>query len=488
MHTLSKILLAPFFLIASWFHPAPVVAPVPYTPAPAESVAPEASLGASLPQGVAVFETSLQSAVTSSATSMTLTANSVNGGSTLSGYNCFTIDEGSAQAEFVCGTVSGTTVSSLTRGVDPITATTTNVTLQFAHRRGANVKITDFPLIQIMKHQLSGEDTLDNPLSYTSHPTFSKDTQLVDYKYVNDTAVSGAPNSTESVKGIVELSTQLEMASSTSLGGTGASVVLQSKYATSSRYTTGLFIPITQNDGTLNPSFIATSSGYVYNWGAFNNFNASTTFTATTSISASSVTNGALVVNGLPYKYPSTRGASSTVLMENGSGSLTWNPINPVHYTTTGNSVTTTAGSVSAATTTLITIPAGTLNASSTIQFIGYYQCGNSDTSSHTCTYNVRDSTGISFASGGSTNAGNGAGTQAGAITGFITMNSSLTSQKTSTVGNAVSAPVTMTSLTNDTTTSVNFNNAVTFAIQVTTSSNVGMTAQLSSFSIIVNP
>ena len=56
--------------------------------------APDHSLGASLPSGTAVFETSLASRINSTETSLTLVANRVRGGGTLSGHQCFTIDEG----------------------------------------------------------------------------------------------------------------------------------------------------------------------------------------------------------------------------------------------------------------------------------------------------------------------------------------------------------------------------------------------------------
>ncbi len=150
---LVSLILAPFIFTASLFASAPAKAP---------------DLGATLPQGPAVFETSLLSAITSSATSMTLVANSVRGGNSLSGTQCFTVDEGRAEREDICGTVSGTAVSSLVRGIDPLTATTTNALLQFAHRRGAQVKITDFPLIQVMRNQLKGTESLENPLFYAS--------------------------------------------------------------------------------------------------------------------------------------------------------------------------------------------------------------------------------------------------------------------------------------------------------------------------------
>ena len=43
-------------------------------------------------------------------------SNSVRGGSALSDFQCFTFDEGRTDAEYICGTTSGTSVASLTRG------------------------------------------------------------------------------------------------------------------------------------------------------------------------------------------------------------------------------------------------------------------------------------------------------------------------------------------------------------------------------------
>lgn len=77
----------------------------------------------------------------------------------------------------------------------------------------------------------------------------------------------GQPNATESILGVSQLATQIQMASSTALGSSGGSVVLQAKYATSSPYNSGLYVPITRNDGKLNPNFIATTSSDTYNFG-----------------------------------------------------------------------------------------------------------------------------------------------------------------------------------------------------------------------------
>ncbi len=312
-------------------------------------------VGQALPSATAAFETSLQSAITSSATTMTLTANAVRGGGALSGYNCFTIDEGSAQAETVCGTVSGTTVSSLTRGISQSTGTTTVSALQFAHRRGANVKITDFPLIQILKAQANGEDTYPNLLTYTSGTACSGSSAngtICDKAYIDGVSVAGASNANATTKGIVELATQTEMGSSTSIGSTGASLVNQTQYSTSSpSVVCGVCSVATASDGKIRQTFLDLTIPW--------------TFTSAVTIPASNLTTNTLTLNSLPYKFPATRGASSTVLAENGSGSLSWIQPTITLYNAAPN-----LSSSAAATTTLVsvTIPANALKPNNSLR------------------------------------------------------------------------------------------------------------------------
>jgi hypothetical protein len=214
----------------------------------------------------------------------------------VSGYTCFTIDEGSSQAEFTCGTVSGTSVTSLLRGISPATGTTTVSALQFSHRRGASVKITDYPLIQILKAQANGEDTYPNILRYASHPTFSATTDIVDKKYVDDTAFSGAAviDATALARGVVELATGAEAAASTASGSSGV-LALPASLATSTynSLTAANRVVVTGGSGKIDNYFIATST-------LFNN------------------------IGGVPYTWPSIQGAASTTLVNNGSGSLLW--------------------------------------------------------------------------------------------------------------------------------------------------------------------
>ena len=149
-------------------------------------------VGVALPATPALFETSLAAPITSTATSFTLTSNSVRGGGTLSGYSCFTIDEGSAQAEFACGTASGTAVTNVTRGISPSDGQTSIDALKFSHRRGANVKITNFPIIQLLRSQNNGDSTFENVLSYASAVVPSGADQLADVGYVLSVVNGGA--------------------------------------------------------------------------------------------------------------------------------------------------------------------------------------------------------------------------------------------------------------------------------------------------------
>jgi hypothetical protein len=62
----------------------------------------------------------------------------------------FVIDEGTSVEEFILATCSGTSCTINTRGLDVVDAKTGTSTLQYEHRRGAVVKITDYPQIAIL--------------------------------------------------------------------------------------------------------------------------------------------------------------------------------------------------------------------------------------------------------------------------------------------------------------------------------------------------
>jgi hypothetical protein len=357
----------------------------------------ERGYGVSLPQGPAVFETSLQSRISSSDTSMTLVANSVRGGSTLSGYQCFTIDEGRTDMEFVCGTISGTTVSSLERGIDPLTATSSNSTLKFAHRVGANVKVTDFPLIQRLRNLSNGAETFPRPLYVdisTSTISGLGTSTIPTKEYVDYVGSTGCSDASDTARGCVERATAAEAGAGTATGATGAALFLGANIATSScGSATGFSVLVASTtSGKLPANCLNTA--YPYAFTALQTF-AAFTAAGTTTISASNISSNPLVLNSLAYRFPSARGASSTVLSENGSGQLIWSQTTPVRYTLVD---TTNVGGTGgwATSTKSVTIPGGTLNASSTIEVQGGMGACVSGGTSNSTAY-LRTSTGVTI-------------------------------------------------------------------------------------------
>ena len=302
------------------------------------------SVGIALPQAVGVFETSLQTGITSTATTMTLTANSIRGGGSLSGFNCFSADEGNSNAEVICGTVSGTTVSGLTRGISYEDGETEVSGNKYSHRRGANIKITDFPIIQRLKAQNNGDSTFVNQLQYESYLTPTDDADIISKKYADDLAIAGSPDASLTVKGLVEMSSQAGMAS-TSVAGTGdttAWLALSATYATSTPTIRGLYVPVSENDGYLSQLWTRLSDAYTWTGahifsstvnisgattltGLFSSSATSTMATTTvTKLTASADTANPIYLNGIDYSFPATESASSTVLSTDGSGSLSW--------------------------------------------------------------------------------------------------------------------------------------------------------------------
>lgn len=231
-----------------------------------------------IPLVVADLETQLSSAIAVGATSFTIASATDDDGVALpAGLYGFTVDNGSSNKEYFLGSLSGTTVSSVKTVTRQGTETSGAVR---AHRVGAPVIITDHVALQRIGGVVRGVLALDadNPLFYDAdptinddkqlatkkyvddyadnldaqnvkltgnqsiagdktfedntvfeeiavydaHPTFNADTQIVDKKYVDDVALSGAPDASTTVKGIVEEATEAETIAGTATGGTGA--------------------------------------------------------------------------------------------------------------------------------------------------------------------------------------------------------------------------------------------------------------------------
>ena len=382
------------------------------------------NLGAFNPTGGQTYR--LQSSISSTASSITLSSFKEpvsNIPYTMSYLNSSimyaTIDPQSSNKEFISFTgitqnSDGTaTLTGVTRGLGFSYPYTASSTLKQPHSGQSILILSNPPQFYVNQFILSNTVSTSSvstiissttPWRYDLVPTnhangtyVSTTSELASVAYVNAVSFAGGVNATESVNGISELATQIEMASSTATGSTGASLVLQALYATSSPSLRGLYIPITQNNGYLSPLFIATSSTDNYSFGGQMTF-ASTSMTATTSIAASSLTNGAFKLNGLPYAFPSTRGVSGTILTENGSGALSWSSVSVPRYTfSTTSAISGASGNAFATSTANLVIPSGVLNASSTIQFKGNFICDNSSNGDNNCQIMLKNSSGATL-------------------------------------------------------------------------------------------
>lgn len=174
------------------------------------------------PKVIAFFETTLASAITSSATSFTLTsAEDKEGVSLAADTYGFVIDEGSSNEEIVIATCTGTACTSAKRGVSVSDGDTEVAALKKAHRRGASIKITDAPFLLLAASK----------------------------EYVDGVAIAGASDASATGKGIVEIALQAEIDADTRLGSTGAvlavapDVLAASKYGVLVSAFTGVILP-----------------------------------------------------------------------------------------------------------------------------------------------------------------------------------------------------------------------------------------------------
>jgi hypothetical protein len=275
------------------------------------------NLGATIPVVNAKFETSLASGITASDTSMTLVKGTNTAGTTISGYMCFTIDEGSASEETVCGTASSTSITSMLRGIDPIDGDLEVAALKKPHRRGMSVKQTDHPPLTIALRILNGDETLPNKLVYTSTigtSSFTNAQQLVSKGYVDATAFAGAPVGSDSVAGIGIFSTRAQLSAGTatsSYGGLDYLLIPKNEYFSSTSTATTTAV-VTKTNGKINQNFLDLTEGLSLSGGV--------TSTGATSLATTTI-NNTLNVTGTS----TLAGVSATNLSVSGAitGSVT---------------------------------------------------------------------------------------------------------------------------------------------------------------------
>lgn len=213
-----------------------------------------------------IFETYLANQQAIGDVSLVLANGTLRDGSTFTGYQCVTIDSNTPITEYECGMASGTVMTSLSRGITAVDGVSTSSALVFAHRRGADVKVSDYPVITQLTRIANGSDTFPGPVSYAStvgtSSLQSNSQNLATVGYVNNTAFSGAGviNATTGAQGVVQLATPAQAGAGTKLGSTGASLALASSIASSTASTTASIVVVASATGLIDPSFISGST------------------------------------------------------------------------------------------------------------------------------------------------------------------------------------------------------------------------------------
>lgn len=323
-------------------------------------VTPAPQLGSFSPTGSGTYR--LQSSVGVSNTSIALSAfkEPVSNipytmsylGSTV-GYG--TIDPQTSRSEFISFTgitqnSNGTALlTGVTRGLTRTPAgslCTASTTLAQAHSGQSIFILSDSPCLFAEYYVLRNNATSTGILTFssTTPPRYDQTgaqstgtyiattSEFASIEYVNKTSFAGTSNATESVKGISELATALEQASSTILGATGAGVVMQARYATDTPLS-GCAVGYTATAGA-GCSVIARLTGKIrqtwldlteqFTFSGKLLSTASSTFTATTTFNGSNVLSNAVIFNNVPYAFPSSQGAASSFAKNDGSGNISW--------------------------------------------------------------------------------------------------------------------------------------------------------------------
>lgn len=308
------------------------------------------------------------SGISSSGTSITLTSLTL----PQTGYKVLTTDLGNpfyvtiepgstSRQEFAsCTTVvqnanNTATLSGCVRGLLPISPYTANSQYAFSHSGGTTLIFSNSPQFYQQFYALGNMGTSTNSLvfSSTTPPHYdsvaaqgsgtyiSTTSELASVAYVNAIAIAGAANATAAVKGIVQLATAFQAASSTATGSTGASLVLPVSIATDTPQSNGgicnstIFgrggcVIMSDLTGKIRQGWLDLTASFAWSgiqtWAALGTFNGGLTSSATTTLAGSNVNSNALILNTLKYAFPSSGIASSTVWAFDATGKATFEP------------------------------------------------------------------------------------------------------------------------------------------------------------------
>ncbi len=236
---------------------------------------------------------------------------------------------------------------------------------------------------------------LDEDPTSAQWALFSSST-LVTYHQLQITSFAGVTNASITAKGIVQIASSTQAASSTNVGSSGAFDVLGAGYATDTpQNCTGLrsggCVVMSLLNAKIAQAWLDLTQAFTFSGGL--------TSTGATNIAATA--SNKLTANSVAYVFPPALAASSSMLETNASGLLFWvvPPTTP-RYTSTGTGLSNIGGSGAAAgtSTASIVIPANVITGSSTIEVWGTNTCSATGGGTSDCTVTVRTSAGTPLA------------------------------------------------------------------------------------------
>ena len=224
---------------------------------------------------------------------------------------------------------------------------TASSTLQKTHSGQSVFILSNSPQVYNQFAIKGNNETIPGTWTYSASPivpTPTTATQAANKSYVDGISISGAANADETTKGIVQISSQAQLYASTSVGSTGARLVLPLTYATTTNGWSGglssvplrnpqpgAYIPITDpTTGQLDPSLINFNFAFNYP----NTINGAITYTATTTFATTTATIGLFGTTSplMNFSNP-TLGVDGSALITGGLG------IGTIATTTKGNLV-----------------------------------------------------------------------------------------------------------------------------------------------------
>lgn len=234
------------------------------------------------------------SGISASQTTLTLTNFDIAGGTqnlTMTDFGdlgCGTVEPGhTSRQEFVSFTgvtqnADGTAqLTGVTRGLAPIPPYTASTTLQDSHAGGSTFVISNSPpcFYEGYANLTQTESILGlwtysstTPPKYDYNPSFasSASTTLASIGFVASTSYSGTVDASETVKGIVELATGLEAASSTSSGSAARLVLPASQATTTPGSVDGNYVVVSKFNKKLDQIWLDLTEAFT--WTGSNTF------------------------------------------------------------------------------------------------------------------------------------------------------------------------------------------------------------------------